>query len=89
MDRNTELLARTTLEDAPLSRSKVRASDASEAEPKQRRTFDHLLLFRAICSTTSGYDLTSQHLSAGLNEVEDATSHELRQWLYSHAENVR
>jgi len=81
MNGVTELLARTALEDATFGRSQL------ETFPKLRKTFDHFLIFRAVCNTSSG--LESEHLMAGLNEVEEATLWQLRQWLNSHGENVR
>lgn len=86
----TELLASATLEEATIGRSELRADDGFQALPKLRKTFDHYLLFRALCSTSSGYNSESDHLTAGLNEVEDATTiWQFKQWLNLHGEKVR
>jgi hypothetical protein len=89
MDSVTQLLARTTLEDTTFGRRKLRTENVVEAVPKLRKTFDHFLIFRAVCSASSGHHSGSEHLMAGLNEVEEATLWQLRQWLTSHGDNVR
>lgn len=88
MNDITESLAGTTLEDATSCRSNLHANNDVKAVPKLRKTFDHLLFFRTVCDNTSGHNLGSEHLVAGLNEVEEAISTQLRQWLRSHGEKV-
>lgn len=88
MECITELLARTSPENATPIGSKGYTDNSFEPVHKLRKTFDHCLFFRTICNTTS-HTLGSNNLVAGLCGVEQATPAQLGQWLRCHAEKVR
>jgi len=96
MEKITELLERTTLENTNALIGKGREGQLrvffadSNLKPigRLRKTFDHFLFFRTVCETTSGHTPESEQIVAGLSIVDEVSLYHLTEWSLNHAREV-